>query len=293
MIIVMKRTATRNDYEERVTHVVRRLLASLDEPLDLSEIAGWASASPFHFHRVFQGMVRESAATMIRRLRLERAAHQLLESGRPVGEIAMDAGYATHAAFVRAFQEAHGFTPSRYRSIRPHDPRLPCPNGVHFDDPEARHIRLHRGEQNMDIEIREIEGLRVLALPHTGPFHLIGEKFGALGAYRHLQRGPDIGLYYSDPAVTPPDQLRSYAGFVSDQSDPALEVIEIPAGRYAVGVHVGPYDGLGSAWDAFCAAASKLPGETLADGPGIEVYVDDCDVVEPAKVRTEMWLRLA
>ena len=75
----------------------------LDEAVSLDELAALAHFSPYHFHRIFRGMVGESVMEHVRRLRLERAAHRLKFSDEPITRIAFEAGYETHEAFTRAF----------------------------------------------------------------------------------------------------------------------------------------------------------------------------------------------
>jgi methylphosphotriester-DNA--protein-cysteine methyltransferase len=72
------KTETRSFYEAAVERAVTRIASTLDEALDLEAIARVAALSPFHFHRVFRGMVGETPLEMHRRLRLERAASQLV-----------------------------------------------------------------------------------------------------------------------------------------------------------------------------------------------------------------------
>jgi Fe2+ transport system protein FeoA len=59
----------------------------LDAELDLEDLAAVAHFSPFHFHRVFRGMVGESVKEHIRRLRElgfhEGALVQVIQSGSP------------------------------------------------------------------------------------------------------------------------------------------------------------------------------------------------------------------
>jgi AraC family transcriptional regulator len=60
---------TRSFYEFAVERAVLQVVASLDEALDLSALARGAALSPFHFHRVFRGMVGETPLEMHRRSR--------------------------------------------------------------------------------------------------------------------------------------------------------------------------------------------------------------------------------
>ena len=65
---------TRHSYHERVLNVLVHIQQHLDDELPLDELAAVAHFSPYHFHRMFRGMVGESVEEHVRRLRLERAA---------------------------------------------------------------------------------------------------------------------------------------------------------------------------------------------------------------------------
>lgn len=89
----MTRRATWEDYQRRVTRAVGHLERHLDDDLSLPDLAGAASFSPCHFHRVFRAIIGEGVAEHVRRLRLERAAARLRGTSRPILEIALEAGY--------------------------------------------------------------------------------------------------------------------------------------------------------------------------------------------------------
>lgn len=103
MQTIMK-TKTQQEYEERILRVLIHIQTHLDHALDLAELASLAHFSPYHFHRIFRGMVGEPVKEHIRRLRLERAAFHLKATNQPVTQVAFDAGYETHEAFTRAFR---------------------------------------------------------------------------------------------------------------------------------------------------------------------------------------------
>ncbi len=64
----------KTSYHERILRVLVYIQANLDRPLSLVELASVAVFSPYHFYRVFRGMVGEGVGEHLRRLRLERAA---------------------------------------------------------------------------------------------------------------------------------------------------------------------------------------------------------------------------
>ena len=149
----------------------------------------------------------------------------------------------------------------------------------------------------MNIEIREIPPRRIACVSHRGPYHLIGKAFGELGAWAQeagAQAGPMLGVYYDHPGATPAEELRSDAGLVVPAEfatdDPRVHVVDLPGGTYAVGTHVGSYEGLPNAWAELTGKWLPLSGCTLAAAPALEVYLDDCAVVPAEQVRTEICL---
>ncbi|MBN2270431.1 MAG: helix-turn-helix transcriptional regulator, partial [Sedimentisphaerales bacterium] len=77
-----KSTATL--YKERILRVLVFIQKNLDRELCLDDLAKIAHFSPYHFHRIFTGMVGESLKEHVRRLRLERAAMRLKHTDRSV-----------------------------------------------------------------------------------------------------------------------------------------------------------------------------------------------------------------
>src|SRR5437763_11130066 len=126
------RSQTEQAYRERVLRVLVYIQNYLDEALALDDLAAVAHFSPYHFHRIFRGMVGESVMEHVRRLRLERAAHRLKFGDQPVTRIAFDAGYETHEAFTRAFAAMFGTAPSQFRATHRALPFPPAPSGVHY-----------------------------------------------------------------------------------------------------------------------------------------------------------------
>jgi AraC family transcriptional regulator len=289
------RTQTRLEHEERIEHVIRHIAANLDEPFDLRDLADRVCLSRFHFHRIFQALTGETVGELARRLRLERAARQLRTSDTPITELAFDAGYSTHEAFIRAFRAAFGCTPSTMRRKLEYDGQLPTPNGFHYGDQSQIRFVASQGDIAMKVEIRQLEPRKAVCMSHQGPYFMIGQTFGRLGAWLEetgIETGHGLGIYYDDPEVTPAAELRSDAGmFVPDNfatNDPRVHVVDIAGGTYAVGTHVGPYDGLPNAWSEMVGKWLPASGYAFGASPGFEVYLDDCSKVPAAELRTEI-----
>ena len=179
----------------------------------------------------------ETVTDTVRRLRLHRAAVELITGELPVQRIAHRAGYGSQEAFTRAFKTAYGVPPARYRASL-----APSPD-------------TNRPEDAMDTTmtyeatIRQSPTIRVAALAHRGEYTKIGSTFERLSAMAGGLNlfGPttrSFGIYYDDPAATPREALRSDACITVPDDWTAsgeLELREIRGGRYAVTLYVGPY----------------------------------------------------
>jgi AraC family transcriptional regulator len=291
-----ERLTTRSDYAMRLERVFRWLADHLDDTLDLAQLADVAAMSPYHFHRIYHAMQGETAAETVRRLRLHRAAVELITGELPVTRIARRAGYGSQEAFTRAFKAAYGVPPARYRASF-----VPSPTLTGRSDrtgPTGTEDAMET--VTYQVTIRETPALRVAALAHRGDYMNIGSTFERLMAMAGGQGllGPaarSFGIYYDDPASTPREALRSEACVtLSDGKMPngELQVREIRGGRYAVTLHVGPYAELHFPYTWLYGTWLPKSGEEAADAPSIEEYLNDARVVPPSELRTEIWLPL-
>lgn len=107
-------------YGERIDDVKKYIHNHLDEPLTREVLADVAGFSVPHFHRVFTAHLGENIASYVRRVRLERAARKLRMGAVDITQVALAAGYDTHAAFSRAFKQQYGLSPSQFRRLGCH-----------------------------------------------------------------------------------------------------------------------------------------------------------------------------
>ena len=302
---------TRSFYHQAVRRTVERIIAGLDDALDLELLAGAAALSPFHFHRVFRGMIGETPLELHRRLRLERAAWNLLNSDTSVTTIAFEAGYDTHEAFTRVFRARYGCPPSDFRRTpqsgtdcaRPPQIEIAARSSIHFRANGAAPISnyLIEGEHAMHVDITEMRELRIATLRHTGPYNRIGETFARLGAIVGAAGlvTPDtmmLAIYHDDPDTTAPQDLRSDAAIsVPNDAPIPTELAEqrIPAGRYACTTHLGPYEQLADTWERFMGEWLPRSGQRFGQGVSFEVYRNTPGQVPPEELRTDIYIPLA
>lgn len=272
-------------YEDRVLRVLSYIHDNPAGDLSLDALADVAAMSRFHWHRVFRALTGETCAQAVRRLRLHRAATWLVQSDKPMPQIAADIGYPNTKSFARAFSQTYGSSPVAFRKAGQFLPS---------------HPKFKTGEYPMYPVTTRTEPTRhIIALPHKGAYSEIGKSFEAFGALcesRQLwpQVGPVIGIYLDNPDAVPEDQLRSYAGaeYQGDATPEGMQSMDIPGGKTAVLTFKGPYSGIHAAYDSLFGNWLPASGEEPADQPCYEVYLNDPRETAPEDLLTEICLPL-
>lgn len=108
---------TAQEHAERIEDVMAYVRNHTDQPLDREILAELAGYSVPHFHRIFTQHTGENIAEHVRRVRLVRAGRKLRMGAVDISEVALAAGYKTHAAFGRAFKQQFGLSPSAFREL--------------------------------------------------------------------------------------------------------------------------------------------------------------------------------
>lgn len=284
-----------------VSDAVADIVSDLETALDLESLAARAATSPFHFHRIFRGMVGETPLGLRRRLLMERAAWRLSRTEGSVLDIAIGSGFETHEAFSRAFKAAYSAPPSEFR--KRHEPRiqLAATCGLHYEvdgiDPGA--VTLTTGESNMDVEIVDQPELRLGTVPHIGPYNQVTAVFERLGTIDGVaelferSEAAMLAIYHDDPETTPQDELRSDAAVVIGESTPLPDGLveqRIPGGRFARFDHIGPYEELGDVWARLLGRWLPESGYSLGPGGTYEIYRNDMRLVPKEELHTELYV---
>ncbi len=105
-----------------------------DHDLSADERAARLHFSRYHLDRMVRSVAGEPPQALRRRVLLERAAYRMVTTSAPLLDVAVEAGYGSHAAFTRAFTRAYGVAPAAWRR-RPGHIQIAAPSGVHFHPP--------------------------------------------------------------------------------------------------------------------------------------------------------------
>jgi effector-binding domain-containing protein len=105
-----------------------------------------------------------------------------------------------------------------------------------------------------DVQVTSVEAVHAVVLPMKGSYMQHPDAFARLGAFLSgrgvTPSGPPFGRYFSDPSVGEANLVWEI-GFpipAGTTVEAPFEVRDLPAASYAVHVHRGPIEELGTAW---------------------------------------------
>jgi AraC family transcriptional regulator len=99
----------------RIQHAIDAIESGCREEIALADVAAEVGLSPFHFLRVFRRVTGTTPHQYLIGARLRLAARLLLDTDRPVTDIAYDVGFQDLSNFVRTFHRVVGCSPRAYR----------------------------------------------------------------------------------------------------------------------------------------------------------------------------------
>jgi len=280
----IRQNMQRDEYLARINRVIDYIEKNLDGDLSLQKLASVANFSRFHFHRIFKSMVNETLNRFIQRVRVEKAASQLISNPRKsITEIALDTGFSGSASFARAFREIFQMNASTYRSsakntqsnIRETDSKIRKPIGKNREDAlefsfyidAQTHYPTWRIQMNaqpeMKVEVKEMPEFTVAYVRHIGPykgdsalFESMFNKIMTWAGPRGLLQIPEtkvLSVYHDDPKVTDENKLRTSACISIPDDTPVdgeIGKMTLPGGQFAVARFELKDDEYEAAWDA-------------------------------------------
>jgi AraC family transcriptional regulator len=96
-------------------HVRDLLHARFKDSLSLEEIARTVDIHPDHLAHAFRRHYRCTVGEYVRQLRIDFACRQITSSDTPLGEIAIEAGFADQSHFTKTFKHRIGMTPAEFQ----------------------------------------------------------------------------------------------------------------------------------------------------------------------------------
>jgi len=301
----MNKTPAKEDYISRINKVIDYIDRNLTEELSLEKLAEIANFSPFHFHRIFSAIIGEPLNTFIQRLRLEKAACQLIVlPQKTITEIGLDCGFSGSSVFSRKFKSFFGVSPAEYRKNKSNNCKTDSKNcktesknwkeweitSSYFGAVQFNQIWRIKMQNNQlaEVEVREQKEMTVAYIRYIGPykgnpalFERLFTKLMNWAGPRGLINFPEtkvLAVYHDDPAMTDETKLRTSACIsVPENTEVSGEVgkMKIPGGKYAIGKFELANNEYPEAWDSMFGGWLPQSGYQPADGPCFESYLND------------------
>lgn len=268
----------------------------LCESLDIPALANSLGTTEYHLRRMFSSLTGMPLSEYVRRRRMTVAAAEVVE-GAPLLDVAVRFGYSSAEAFGRAFLAVHGAGPGEVRR-----------NGGPLRSQPKLRLRLTvEGNTSMDTRIADRPAFRLVGhatrvpLLHEGVNPHIAAHIAALPGVEHarlkaLANTEPAGLLQVsadvDPDYTEGTECTYMHGVALDAATAApddLDVIEVPAGVWAVFHTSGPYPT--ALQQTYAASATEwFPSNPwrLRPGPSIAAVLDRAEDFSSAT--TELWL---
>lgn len=284
------------EYISRINRVIDYIEANLHENLQLDKLASIAAFSTFHFHRIFRAITGEALYSFIQRLRLERAAGQLITNPqKTITTIAYDCGFSSSASFSRAFRHYFSTSPSQWKkSFLLKKSKIGKDRNVILE-----YIRRKANDANRRytvtgndphlkmplVKIRELPAIPLAYVRHIGPFigdpalyRRLFEKLVSWARPLNLVHFPDtkiIAVYHGNLGLADENRHRISLGIqvpVDTRADGEIGRMTLPGGRYAIAHFELPLDEMLYAWLSVFRDWLPQSGYQPDDGPIHELY---------------------
>ena len=279
-----------------LNRVVEYVEQNLDNEIDILAVASSLGTTEYHLRRMFSSLAGMPLSEYVRRRRMSVAAAELVGDGDLLG-IAVRYGYGSTEAFARAFRAVHGVSPGDVRRD----------GGPLRSQPQLRFRLTVEGNTTMDTRIADRPAFRLVGhsarvpLIHEGSNPHIQAHIAGLPASEHarlkalsntepsglLQVSADVDPDYTEG--TDLTYLHGVAVDVAGEVPADLDVIEVPAGAWAVFRTTGDYPAaLQRTWAA--TATDWFPSNPwrLRPGPSIVAVLERAEDFSTAT--TELWL---
>lgn len=253
-----------------------------DTPPTMLAIAEAIGMSPFYFSRLFTATHGVGPLAYLRRLRLERAASDLLANpAKPIVDIALDAGFESQQTFTRAFREAYGQPPGRFRKHPPTQEKIMTASNLPSVSLQSHIAR---------IPARRLAGVAV-TIDGSGKAHP-GKAWADLEDHLPVPGqvpGTSYGVCFPETAAGTHRYMAAIELAADAPAPTGLELLEVAERDYLVARQFMPAQEFG---DHLKAGLEQLWGQVLptsgrvaAPEPDFEVYTDDL-----VAFKTEGWL---
>ncbi len=294
---IMVKSEQRLMYEQRVYYAQDYICKHIGEELSLEKLSGIAAFSPYHFHRIFRSISRETLYDFIQRVRIDKSCIMLSATpNEKIINIAMDCGFSTPSAFSKAFKQHKTISPSNYRkkSILQNSK-----NGTHKSKEGKEAVTplgyitdrdlevLYQRRKEMNVKIEDLPKYRIAYMRQIGPYGPgnieVMQKLKRWAITRDLldESSQILGIAHDDPEVTLADKCRYDACIILPfeyELEKNVNETTLPGGKYAMFSVEHSAFAIGKLWEEIFAVWLPDSGYQIDDRHIFERYTGSFDV---------------
>lgn len=297
-------------YLELLSRAVGYIDEHLGDPLDGDVLADLAAMSRYHFQRIFRAYFGTTVAGYVTWRRMQRACELLAQNPTSVREVALEVGYESAQALAKAMRRELDTTPVAVRAGE-------APRWQRLFDRRPSATSTDQLDRLLKPQMIDLPALPILTATARGMNHgdltpaarrAFGELLPAIEQASLKPRALGwLALFPDEPQGLDDQQARMVCGAVFDYSlteragrpaEPALALegsltwARLPAGRYAVFVHMGAHALLHAVWRSIYRDWLPATGYALREMPCFEHYVNDPRAALGDQSRTDLYLPL-
>ncbi|PID75598.1 MAG: AraC family transcriptional regulator [Deltaproteobacteria bacterium] len=251
----------RDEYISRINRVIDYVDANIGDDFSLKTLSEVACFSQYHFHRIFKAISGETVHQFTQRLRVEKAAAQLVNwPEKSITDIALHCGFSSSAAFARTFRGTFQMSPSQWRSKHLLEKSKNCKTkskkwkdfdiSSYYIDSVSNNLTWKiqiKNKKPVAVEVKYMPEPYVAYIRRIGPYKGDSELFETLftrlmnwaGARRLLQFPETVvmSVYHDSPQITEEDKLRTSVCITVPAETPVAGEIgkmKLPGGEFAV-----------------------------------------------------------
>ena len=243
-----------NIYQHRINLAVEYINKNLANNIKLDDIAKSAHFSPYHFHRIFMAVLKETVNDFTNRVKLEKAVKLLKYSDNPFPYISTECGFSSPSTFSRAFKNYFKISPTEFKK-NGFDKNSKICKEAHLTNTYLAPIN----KEQFETEIIEMEEKKVAYIRINNSFQegKVLNKFEKLvkwskkmGIYK---TETFFGMSLDDIMVTPKEKYRYEAcvtipkGFIVNDSE--ISTMTIPKSKYVTTTISGNIELVINAWN--------------------------------------------
>lgn len=243
---------TSEEHIKRIRKVLKFIEENLDNELSLENLAEIGNYSPFHFHRIFRGIIGETLQEYINRNRMEKSAMLLSHhKNKSLEEVFSEVGFKSNSAFSKTFKKYFGVSPSVFRKNTPEKFSKILQMNSNIGQKEVvfqqylYNINQIKNfmETNAKIEVKELPEMHLASVLSIGVQNIDNayNKLISWGISKNLfprENVKMISVYHDSFKVTAPNKVRIHACMLLDEpikTDGEVFPETLPKGRHIVG----------------------------------------------------------